>query len=180
MDKLKARIRNKRYRDKHRSVLLLKRAIWNKKYAKQIRMWAENNQELVSNNKRKYRAANREKIRVSSAIYRQAHKADIRVTQALHRLTHKAMYAALSAKRRAAKLQATPPWLTKEHMRQIEALYVAAERLQNQDGIKRHVDHIYPLQGKTVSGLHVPWNLQILTESENTKKHNKMPVRMQI
>lgn len=81
---------------------------------------------------------------------------------------------AVEAKRRATKLLATPSWLTKEHLKQIEEFYIEAARLTKETGIPHDVDHIDPLQGKNVCGLHVPWNLQILTASENRKKGNKI------
>lgn len=77
-----------------------------------------------------------------------------------------------SAKYRAAKLKRTPPWLTEEHWKQIEEFYNEARRLTQVTGIPHEVDHIIPLRGKNVSGLHVPWNLQILTESQNCSKNN--------
>ena len=89
--------------------------------------------------------------------------------------THPGICNALRAKRNAAKLHATPPWITKEQLKQIEQFYVEARRLYELDGIRRHVDHVYPLQGKTCCGLHVPWNLQILTKTENLKKNNRLP-----
>lgn len=70
-----------------------------------------------------------------------------------------------SAKRRAAKLQRTPSWLTEEHWNKIRELYEICPK-----GF--HVDHAIPLQGRTVSGLHVPWNLQIISAKENLKKNN--------
>lgn len=79
-------------------------------------------------------------------------------------------YAELSAKKRK---QRTPIWLTKEHKKQINKVYKQAKYLSEEHGIKYHVDHIVPLVGKRVSGLHVPWNLQILKASENLKKHNR-------
>jgi hypothetical protein len=76
------------------------------------------------------------------------------------------------AKRRAAQLQRTPPWLTKEQLLEIESFYAKAKDLQTLTGIEFHVDHIVPLQGKLVSGLHVPWNLQVIPAVENLKKSN--------
>lgn len=81
---------------------------------------------------------------------------------------------ALSSKRRAAQLKRTPPWLTKEDFEKIEFFYKEAKRLERIDGIRRHVDHIIPLQGKDVSGLHVPSNLQILTATQNISKGNRL------
>ena len=78
-------------------------------------------------------------------------------------------YAAL---RRAAKLQRTPAWLTDKHRKEIAAIYKRAAQITARTGIAHHVDHILPLQGKNISGLHVPSNLQILTETENKSKGN--------
>jgi len=80
-----------------------------------------------------------------------------------------------AAKRNAKKLQATPPWLTNEHLSAIRMYYTESKALEKATGIKHHVDHIVPLQGKNVCGLHVPWNLQILTASANSSKSNSYP-----
>jgi 5-methylcytosine-specific restriction endonuclease McrA len=54
-----------------------------------------------------------------------------------------------------------------------EEIYDKAKRLTELIGVPHQVDHIVPLQGKNVSGLHVPENLQILTRYENISKSNK-------
>jgi hypothetical protein len=61
-------------------------------------------------------------------------------------------------------------WLTNEQWDEMEDVYREAARLTRETGIKHHVDHIVPLRGKTVSGLHVPWNLQPLPALVNLKK----------
>ena len=75
-------------------------------------------------------------------------------------------------KRRAR--YATPKWLTQPHKAQIRALYLAARRLTKETGVKHVVDHIVPLRSSIVCGLHVPWNLQILTHIENCEKSNRV------
>lgn len=79
------------------------------------------------------------------------------------------LVAAHRAKRRAVLLQATPPWLTKEHWQEIDALYLDAA---TRPGGPWHVDHIIPLIHDKVCGLHVPWNLQVITAAENCAKNN--------
>lgn len=75
-------------------------------------------------------------------------------------------------RRRAAKLNRTPAWLTVEHKAAIVAIYKEAAR-RRKDGEDVHVDHVVPLAGKLVCGLHVPWNLAIITARENQKKNNR-------
>jgi hypothetical protein len=90
-----------------------------------------------------------------------------------HYENNKPMYNAKSAKRRAAKLNRMLKWGKEKLKPEIEIWYTRAKLATIFMGEEYAVDHIVPLQGKTVSGLHVPWNLQLLTKSENSTKGNK-------
>jgi len=78
-----------------------------------------------------------------------------------------------TSKRYTAKKQRLPIWLTEENLKQIQVMYTLATSLNKSTGVQWHVDHIIPLQGKNVSGLHVPENLQVIQGSLNIKKGNR-------
>lgn len=81
---------------------------------------------------------------------------------------------AKNGRRRAAETRAVPPWLNAIQKAQIQEFYEIAAARTVQTGVKHHVDHIVPLRGDGICGLHVAWNLQVLTEFENCSKHNKL------
>jgi 5-methylcytosine-specific restriction endonuclease McrA len=76
--------------------------------------------------------------------------------------------------RRRKHRQATPPWITRKQKTEMRALYQAAIHLSKTTGEKYVVDHIIPLRSDVVCGLHVPWNLRVITQDENLKKSNKL------
>jgi 5-methylcytosine-specific restriction endonuclease McrA len=79
----------------------------------------------------------------------------------------------LTAKRRIHQRQATPAWADEKAIR---AIYERAQRIASETGQKMHVDHIVPLKGRKVSGLHIETNLQILLARENVRKSNKFKI----
>lgn len=85
----------------------------------------------------------------------------------------KAANAAYASKRRAVEMQRTPAWADTKAIKEI---YVAAALKTATTGTEYHVDHVVPLQGKLVSGLHVADNLQLLPAKTNMSKHNKFEI----
>lgn len=86
---------------------------------------------------------------------------------------------ATKAAYRSNRQQRQPTWLTKEQKEQILEFYTVAKEFESIFLRKQEVDHIVPLKGKTVSGLHVPWNLRIITAEENLTKRNKWDWELQ-
>lgn len=76
--------------------------------------------------------------------------------------------------RRRKHREATPPWLTRKEKSEIRQLYQIAITMSKTTGEQYVVDHIVPLRSDYVCGLHVPWNLRVITREENLKKSNKV------
>ena len=77
-------------------------------------------------------------------------------------------------KRRSRLKKSTPHWLDSEQVWMISEIYSLCSLRTQITGVPHHVDHIVPLNGNTVCGLNVPWNLQVLTAKDNFKKSNKL------
>ena len=126
---------------------------------------------------RKYYLANRDKVKARSKARREALKDDPEYKKKKLELQRKwqaknrSKCSAYASKYLAKKLQATPT-LTDDEQWMIEEIYSLCAERSETTGVAHHVDHIVPLQGTNVSGLHVPWNLQVLTAHDNISKGN--------
>jgi hypothetical protein len=140
------------------------------KIAAQKAAYGAENKEKIAAWKAAYRADNRGKI----AAYRAENKEEIAVQKATYRAENKEKGAAYAARRRAFKLQATPAWADHE---KIAAVYSHAADMIALVG-DAHVDHIYPLKGKLVRGLHVHQNLRVMFGPENCAKSNRVDAGM--
>lgn len=118
-------------------------------------------------------AANKDAIQASRrAYYEQNEEAKKRFTeyQKTYAKENKSKFNERTNKRRSARKNALPKWASRKA---ITKFYVLAEQKTRETGIKHVVDHIIPLQGKNVCGLHVESNLQVITQKENLQKFNK-------
>lgn len=136
----------------------------------QSKKWTEENPARSREIKQAYRERNRETER-EYFRFRRACKPELTYEiQNKYRESHPWVYTAAAQKRRAAKLNATPPWANFEI---IGLFYEFAALLSEVTGEEYEVDHIVPLQGEFVSGLHVETNLRVMLKHDNRVKSNK-------
>jgi 5-methylcytosine-specific restriction endonuclease McrA len=139
-----------------------------------IKSYYEDNKNKISDRNFRYRAENKDQILTRKAEYRRDNKKKIAAYDAKYGVINRDKINAKHSKRRAAKLQATPAWLAAGELEQMRELYTCAQMFKLYTGQDYHVDHIVPLRGKNVCGLHVPWNLQVILAKENLSKSNKL------
>jgi hypothetical protein len=130
-----------------------------------------NQSEAGKKAKKSYYAKNKETVIARAQARTDEEKRRYRLT---HKINNPEMYKELVNIRRKRFRQATPKWLSAEQKMEIRLKYRLAIELSRQTGIRYAVDHIVPLLGESVCGLHVPWNLTVITQDENLKKYNKL------
>ena len=97
-----------------------------------------------------------------------------------HKQSNPEYYKALTSVRKRRHRKATPKWITPEQKLAMRNLYLKAQELTKIAGERYVVDHIIPLISESVCGLHVPWNLRVITQEENLKKSNKLVDTMRV
>jgi hypothetical protein len=151
--KNKERVANKQAANyiKNRERLLEKQKVYNIKHKEELAVYKSN-----------WNVINRVELSIKRAANRQKNGAKMNAQTAEWKRNNPGKVNASSAKRKAQKLLATPSWLTESHLGEMQNIYIQCSKITKETGIQHHVDHIEPLLGKEICGLHVPWNLQIL------------------
>ena len=156
---------------------------------KRVLEWQKANPEKVAARKRRYMARHPDRVRAQEQKYYAKNKRRI-IAQAVNwakenpkakasahrkwREKHQPYLRRKDGEKRARKMNATPAWLTAIQQAQIQEVYDIAAARTVQTGVQHHVDHIHPLKGRNFAGLHVPWNLQVLTAFDNHSKKNRV------
>lgn len=148
------------------------------KVAEANKRYAEKHPEKIREKALRHRAKNieeiREKDRIHAANYRAENREKVLAGKRVYQKNNMPKINAAVAKRKAAMLLRTPSWLGEDDLWLIEQAYELATLRSKMFNFKWHVDHIYPLQGKMVSGLHVPNNLRVVPWRDNLRKGNRI------
>ena len=148
------------HREKNRLYAIADREVRREVISLQRAGYRRANKQVLNNSHKLWREANPDKVKANNIAFRAANIGRPNATPEMIRF--------YASERRAAKLQRTPSW---SRLGIIEQIYTCCP-----DGY--HVDHYYPLQGDTVSGLHVPDNLCYLPAQANQSKNNTHPAEV--
>jgi hypothetical protein len=153
-------------------------------YAKRKLYYEQTKQQRLEERKRSYEKLKQDPVWVEAKNkYAQKRRLFIGVrtdkTNPEYRITYRqsdtgrGKIAAARTKRELSKIQRTPSWVDSDERWMIEQAYTLAALRKKMFGFDWHVDHVLPLQGKYVSGLHTITNLQVIPAVENIQKSNR-------
>lgn len=139
--------------------------------------WAKNNPERAAEIRSSWDSLNKEKtnqrMKKRRIDYPEQYKKSIASWRNKNAARYSVYMSHMASLRRAKKLKQTPKWLSESDMVAIQCKYSVCAMLNAYGVEKWEVDHIIPLQGANVSGLHTPSNLQVIPKALNRAKGNK-------
>lgn len=143
-------------------------------HSKSNKRWRDDNLEQALATSKRYRDANKKSCQAASKAWEKANPEKVKAWRARYNKQNAAYLQDKCVRYRVGKKNRTPSWLTEEHWLAISCKYSVVAMLNKHGVEKWDVDHIVPLNGKTASGLHVPWNLQVITAKQNKIKGNRI------
>jgi len=136
-----------------------------------LKSYYQKNKESMDARSKEYVAKHREKVAKYKKDYDQENKESLNKQKRKWASKNRGYYNYKSNERRCNKLSATPPW---SDLNRIKTIYTTCQNITKVTGKEHHVDHIIPLKGKDICGLHVWWNLRIVPAKINLSKGNKV------
>lgn len=152
-----------RYKAQHRA-LYERQAEARRAYARE---WYANNKDRAKQKVRAWCEANPERRRQIGTAWATANREQVREALRARRRANPAAELAKCRRRQAAQLKRTPAWADRIAMQRV---YEEAARRTKETGEPHHVDHVVPMRGRNVSGLHVEFNLRVILAAENLRK----------
>jgi hypothetical protein len=139
-----------------------------------FKKWKSENIEKRREYCKDYRSNNSDRLKEYNKNWRELNEDHIKEHNKEYYKNNRGRRSFYERTRQANKLNAMPSWLNDNEKQQIKDMYERCSEITKTTGIPHHVDHIYPLQGEYSCGLHVPWNLQIISASANSSKKNRI------
>ena len=134
--------------------------------------WIENNREIHNIRVKRWQATNKDKVRKNAKAWVKANPEKVAAKTKRYRQAHPDQATAMAVASVARRAKRVPQWLTSDDRWLMREAYKLAKLRTQLFGFIWEVDHIIPLRGEFVSGLHVPTNLQVIPKTENRNKRN--------
>ena len=142
------------------------------KHSASMKKWIENNRELHGVRVKRWQAANKDKVRADAKAWVAANPDKVKAKTKRYIQRHPDAYTARSVASVAKRAKRVPKWLTSDDRWMMREAYKLAKLRTTLFGFVWEVDHVVPLRGEFVSGLHVPMNLQVIPKTDNRNKRN--------